>query len=346
MLTYNKIKLTLMTKGELLMTITTKKIDWGSFVQKALNGERITIEEGLQILEAPEDQMLPMLNAAFQVRHHFFSKKVKLNMIFNAKSGACQEDCGYCSQSKVSDAPVKTYSLLDKETLIAGAKEALARKASTYCIVTSGRSPSEKEINEIVEAVREISETLPLKICTSLGILNEARARQLKEAGVARYNHNLNTHEDNYKNITSSHTYDDRVLTVESIKSIGISPCSGCIVGLGETDEQIVEMAYALHDLDADSIPVNFLHPVEGTPLGNYESPKPYKALKVLALMRFINPSKEIRISGGREKSLRHLQPLALYAANSIFVGDYLTTAGQEVNKDYEMIEDLGFEIE
>lgn len=327
------------------MKIISEKIQWDKIVQKSLNGKRITLEEGLQILNADDNEMLAMLDAAFLVRNHYFGKTVKLNMIFNAKSGACSEDCGYCSQSKVSEAPVKTYSLLDKQTLLDGAKEALKRKASTYCIVTSGRSPSEKEINEIVEAVREISETLPLKICTSLGILNEARARQLKEAGVSRYNHNLNTHENNYSNITSTHTYDDRVHTVESIKSIGISPCSGCIIGLGETDEQIVEMAYALRDLDADSIPVNFLHPVEGTPLGNYQSPTPYKALKVLALMRFINPTKEIRISGGREKSLRHLQPLALYAANSIFVGDYLTTAGQDIHKDYEMIEDLGFEI-
>ncbi len=328
------------------MTTVSQKSYWDLLADKALNGERLTPQEGLEILQADDNEMLAIINAAYRIRRNYFGKKVKLNMIFNAKSGSCQEDCGYCSQSKVSEAPINTYSLLDKESLLAGAREAVARKASTYCIVTSGRSPSNKEINEIVEAVREISETLPLKICTSLGILNEARARQLKEAGVARYNHNLNTHKDNYQNITSTHTYDDRVMTVESIKSIGISPCSGCIIGLGESDEQIVEMAYALRDLDADSIPVNFLHPVEGTPLGHLHSPKPNKALKVLALMRFINPTKEIRISGGREKSLRHLQPLALFAANSIFVGGYLTTKGQEITKDYEMISDLGFEIE
>ncbi|MBB5173287.1 biotin synthase BioB [Texcoconibacillus texcoconensis] len=319
---------------------------WGEFAAKVLKGEQLTIEEGLEVLQADDDEVLPILQAAFHVRKHYYGKKVKLNMIINAKSGLCQEDCGYCSQSIVSDSPIEKYTFLDKETLVSGAKEAMNRKAGTYCIVASGRGPTDKELDQVIEAVEEITEEMPLKICACLGLLKKEQADRLTEAGVHRYNHNLNTHKDHHSAITSTHTYDDRVDTVEHAKSSGMSPCSGCIIGMGETDEQIVETGYALRELDVDSIPVNFLHPISGTPLGDLQRTKPMKALKVLALMRFLNPSKEIRVSGGRELSLRTLQPLALYAANSVFVGDYLTTEGQEAFDDHKMIEDLGFEIE
>lgn len=319
---------------------------WFQLADKAINGEAITLEEGLAVLQADNREVLAIMDAAYRVRHHFFGNKVKLNMIINAKSGLCPEDCGYCSQSIVSTAPVEKYTLLDKETLIAGAKEALNRKAGTYCIVASGRGPTDRELEQVVEAVKEIRETMPLKICACLGQLTSEKAEKLKEAGVHRYNHNINTHVDHHAHITSTHTYDDRVKTVENVKVAGMSPCSGVIIGMGETDEQIVEMAKALNDMKVESIPVNFLHAVPGTPLENMERTEPTKALKVLALMRFMNPATEIRVSGGREVNLRTLQPLALYAANSIFVGDYLTTKGQEATLDYEMIEDLGFEIE
>lgn len=271
---------------------------------------------------------------------------MKLNMIINAKSGLCPENCGYCSQSIVSTAPIEKYTLLDKETLLAGAREAMSRKAGTYCIVASGRGPTDRELDQVVDAVKEIRETMPLKICACLGLLKEGQAERLAEAGVHRHNHNLNTSRTNYPSITTTHTYDQRVETVEKVKAHGMSPCSGVIIGMGETDGEIVEMAYALRELDADSIPVNFLNAIPGTPLENAGRTAPIKALKVLALFRFICPSKEIRVAGGREVNLRSLQPLALYAANSLFVGDYLTTAGQEVAADHQIIEDLGFEIE
>jgi biotin synthase len=236
--------------------------------------------------------------------------------------------------------------MLDQKTIVAGAREALKRKAGTYCIVASGRAPSHRELDEVTAAVKEITETMPLKVCACLGLLNEDKARRLKEAGVHRYNHNINTHQDHHAHITTTHTYHDRLSTLEEVKQSGMSPCSGVIIGMGETNQQIVEMAFALRALDADSIPVNFLHAIEGTPLEHQERTHPIKALKVLALMRFVNPTKEIRVSGGREFNLRTLQPLALYAANSIFVGDYLTTKGQQVQTDHHIIEDLGFDIE
>ncbi|MDN8591795.1 biotin synthase BioB [Paenibacillus sp. 11B] len=320
--------------------------EWLSLAKKSLNGECLTIEEGLAVLEANDDEVLPLMQAAFHVRRHFYGKKVKLNMIINAKSGFCPEDCGYCSQSIVSTAPIQKYSLLDKETLLAGAREAMSRKAGTYCIVASGKGPTNKDLDQVVEAVKEIRETMPLKICACLGILKDGQAERLADAGVHRYNHNLNTSKANYPSITTTHTYDQRIETVEKVKAYGMSPCSGVIIGMGESNQEIVEMALALRELDADSIPINFLNAIPGTPLEGAGRTPAMKALKVLALFRFICPSKEIRVAGGREINLRTLQPLSLYAANSLFVGDYLTTAGQEISNDHQMIEDLGFEIE
>ena len=286
--------------------------NWEALADKALRGERISAEEGLSVLRADDDELLAVMHAAFRVRKHYFGKKVKLNMIINAKSGLCPEDCGYCSQSIVSKAPVAKYPLLEKEVIVDGARKAMEFKAGTYCIVASGRGPTERELDQVIEAVKEIKSTMPMKICACLGILNEEQARRLKEAGVDRYNHNLNTSRTNYANITTTHTYDDRVNTVEKVKASGISPCSGCIIGMGETDEEIVDMAFALRELDADSIPVNFLNPIPGTPLEHRNDLDPRKCLKVLALFRFVNPTKEIRISGGREIHLRSMQALGL----------------------------------
>lgn len=320
--------------------------NWNQLANQVLQGQAITQSEALALLEANDEEVLPILYAAYQIRKHYYGKQVKLNMIINAKSGLCPEDCGYCSQSIVSSAPVSKYSMLDKDTLLAGAQEALKRKAGTYCIVASGRGPSNRELEQVIEAVREIRATMPLKICACLGLLKPGQAERLAEAGVARYNHNLNTSRDHYTAITTTHSYEQREETVQTVKQAGMSPCSGVIIGMGERLTDIVEMAFALRELGADSIPINFLHAIEGTPLAGTGRTPALFALKVLALFRFVCPDKEIRVAGGREISLRSLQPLALYAVNSIFVGDYLTTSGQETALDHQMIEDLGFEIE
>lgn len=320
--------------------------DWNQLANQVLQGQAITQSEALALLEANDEEVLPILYAAYQIRKHYYGKQVKLNMIINAKSGLCPEDCGYCSQSIVSSAPVSKYSMLDKDTLLAGAQEALKRKAGTYCIVASGRGPSNRELEQVIEAVREIRATMPLKICACLGLLKPGQAERLAEAGVARYNHNLNTSRDHYTAITTTHSYEQREETVQTVKQAGMSPCSGVIIGMGERLTDIVEMAFALRELGADSIPINFLHAIEGTPLAGAGRTPTLFALKVLALFRFVCADKEIRVAGGREISLRSLQPLALYAVNSIFVGDYLTTSGQETALDHQMIEDLGFEIE
>ena len=319
---------------------------WEELADRALAGEFLSREEALSVLACDDDELLALLHAAFRVRRAAFGRKVKLNMIVNAKSGICPEDCGYCSQSIVSTAPIAKHSLLSRDALVAGAHEAWSRRAATYCIVASGRGPSARELREVAAAVRQIKQELPLKVCACLGLLTDEQAAELKEAGVDRYNHNLNTAASHHGLITTTHTYDDRVATLEAVKRAGISPCASFIAGMGETDEQIVDVAFALRELDADSIPVNFLNAIPGTPLEGADELNPRRCLKVLALIRLVCPAKEIRVAGGREVNLRSLQPLALYAANALFVGDYLTTPGQAAAADWAMLEDLGFEIE
>lgn len=319
---------------------------WEALADAVLEGAVPARDDAFAVLQSDDRELLAVLQAAFRVRYEHFGLKVKLNMIVNAKSGICPEDCGYCSQSIVSTASVPKYSMLDRATLVAGAHEAWARKAGTYCIVASGRGPSARELREVSAAVRQIKRELPMKVCACLGLLRADQAILLKDAGVERYNHNLNTSADHHAQITSTHTYEDRLRTIEAVKRAGISPCAGFIAGMRESDEQLVDVAFALRAIDADSIPVNFLHAIPGTPLEGVDELNPRRCLRILALMRFVCPSKEIRVAGGREVNLRSLQPLALYPANAIFVGDYLTTSGQAAEEDWQMLEDLGFEIE
>ncbi|WP_369823785.1 biotin synthase BioB [Sporosarcina sp. P34] len=314
---------------------------------QVLEGHVLTDEESLAILNSPDEDLLLLLHATYSIRSHYFGNKVKLNMIINTKSGLCPENCGYCAQSIISKAPVEKYAMMKSEEILEGAERAAANNAGTYCIVASGRGPRDSELDIVIDSVKQIKEKHKnMTVCACLGILKPGQATRLKEAGVDRYNHNLNTSAEHHENITTSHTYDDRVNTVGLAKEAGISPCSGVIVGMRETKQDIISMARSLRELDADSIPVNFLHAVDGTPLEGTSELDPRYCLKVLCLFRYINPSKEIRISGGREVNLRSLQPLGLYAANSIFIGDYLTTSGQENDQDQKMLEDMGFEVD
>jgi biotin synthase len=317
---------------------------WHELADQALSGQEISREDAHAVLAVPDEELLDLVSACYRVRRHFHGKRVKLNMLINAKSGLCAEDCGYCSQSIMADSGVDRYALQSKETLLEGARQALAVNAHTYCIVISGRRPTARELDHVVESVREIKERYPLRICCCLGLLNDAEAQRLKDAGVERINHNLNSSEDYYKDICTTHTYQDRVETVEAVKRAGVSSCSGGILGMGESDAQIVELAYSLRAMDVDSIPLNFLIPIAGTPLGGTEYLTPQKCLAILCLFRLVNPSKEIRIAGGREYHLRSFQPLGLYVADSIFIGDYLTTRGELPERDMQMLEDAGFE--
>jgi biotin synthase len=319
---------------------------WETLADQALAGQELSTADALAILNCADEDILALLHAGYRIRRHYFGRQIKLNMLINAKSGHCPEDCNYCAQSKVSSAPLETYNIMERETIVAGARRAYEAGASTYCIVCSGRGPSPRVMDHVVDAVRQIKAEMPLRICACLGILNDEQAQRLRAAGVDRYNHNLNTSENRYGEVCTTHSFQDRVQTVQKAQAAGISACSGIIVGMGETQHDLIDVARALRKLGADSIPVNLLHPVKGTPMGDRPQVSAMYGLKVLAMIRFLCPDREIRVAGGREVNLRSLQPLALFVANSIFVGDYLTTDGQAISADHQMIEDLGFEIE
>ncbi len=318
---------------------------WDDLADGVLAGHRLTRENCLSILRAADEDLVELLAATFRVRRAHFGRKVQLYYLQNAKSGLCPEDCGYCSQSKLSEAPIEKYAWLNEEKLLDGARRAKANQAKTYCIVASGRGPSDREVEHVAGVVQKIKQELGLHICACLGLLEPHQAERLASAGVDRINHNLNTSRRYYDDICTTHTYQQRLDTLRVSSDAGMELCCGLIVGMGETDEDVVDVVMELGGLNVESIPVNFLHAIEGTPLEDLHVLNPRYCLKVLCLLRMAHPSKEIRIAGGREVHLRSLQPMGLYAANSLFVSDYLTTKGQEAPEDFRMIEDLGFEI-
>jgi biotin synthase len=313
--------------------------------ERVLDGHRLTEPEAVSILQAPDEQLLDLLAAAFEIRRTHFGTTVQLYFLMNAKSGLCPEDCSYCSQSKVSDAEIPKYNLLSREKLLEGARLAADRQSKTYCIVISARGPNEREMHAVETIVPEIKERYDLKICACLGLLTPEQAARLKACGVDRVNHNVNTSSSFYGQICSTHGYQDRIDTLRAVRQAGIELCSGGIIGMGEEDADVARMALELRDLGVESIPLNFLNSIGGTPLARTNRLNPRYCLKALAMFRFACPDRELRIAGGRELHLGSMQPLGLYAANSIFVGDYLTTEGQPAEADMKMIEEMGFEV-
>jgi biotin synthase len=334
------------------MTISYSTIDhstrgtttnWQHLADDVLAGEKLTADQARAVLDCPDDELLDLLSATYRVRRQWFGNQMQLYFLMNAKSGLCPEDCGYCSQSRVSEAEIPRYNLLSREKLLDGARIAAERKARTYCIVISARGPNEREMRAVTTIVPEIKRKFNLKICACLGLLTPEQAQQLKDCGVDRVNHNLNTSDSYYREICTTHTFADRLDTLRAVRDAGMEMCSGGIIGMGERREDVVELAITLRDLGVQSIPVNFLNPIDGTPLAAQRALNPRYCLKVLAMFRLVNPDREIRIAGGRELHLGSMQALGLYAANSLFVGDYLTTKGQPAEADFQMIPDLGF---
>lgn len=316
-------------------------------VDQALRGQVPTREQVLRVLESGDADLLEVVAAASLVRRHFFGNRVKLNLIVNMKSGLCPEDCSYCSQRRGSDADILKYNWLDPLATAETADRAVAGGAKRICLVASGRGPSDRDISRVAETVRLIKERHPnVEVCTSLGLLTAPRAKRLAAAGVHAYNHNLNTSEAHYREICSTHSFADRFATVGVAREAGLSSCSGAIFGMGENDDDIVDLAFDLRKVDPDSVPINFLIAFDGTPLEGEWQLTPQRCLRILAMFRFVFPDSEVRIAGGREIHLRSLQSLGLHVANSIFLGDYLTSEGQDAAADLQMIADAGFVVE
>ncbi|MEN6557036.1 MAG: biotin synthase BioB [Thermoguttaceae bacterium] len=318
---------------------------WCELAENVLDGHRLTPAEGLGILRAADEELLDLLVASYRVRHYYFGRRVDLNFLVNAKSGLCGENCSYCAQSCVSTADIPHYKLISPDEILEGARLAAQRKAKTYCTAISGRSPSDVELDVLTDVVRKIKASYPLKLCLSPGLLSLEQAQRLKAAGVDRINHHLNTSRRHYPKICTTHSYDDRLATLRVVHQAGMEICSGGIVGMGEEDTDVVDLALQLAELQVEAVPINFPIPIAGTELQSSQRLNPRYCLKALVLFRLANPRCELRIAGGRELHLGPLQPLGLYPANSIFVGDYLTAKGQSPDEDYRMIEALGFEI-
>ena len=316
---------------------------WHDLADQALAGRALTAEEGLALLRAPDEQLLEILAAAYHVRHRYFGNSVHLNFLINAKSGLCGEDCGYCAQSRVSTAKIPKYRLVEPDKILDGARMTAELGARTYCIVLSGRSPSEKELDVLAAVVPTIKQKHRLAVCASVGLLTPQQAAKIKSAGVDRVNHNLNTSRRFYPLICSTHSFDERLATLGAVRLAGLEICSGGIVGMGEDEADVVDLALQLGRLRVEATPINFLLPIPGITLAGAKKLNPRYCLKVLCLFRLSNPQCELRIAAGREMHLGPLQPLGLYAANSIFVGDYLTTEGQPPSEDFRMIEAMGF---
>jgi biotin synthase len=318
-----------------------------SLADKALARELPTRDEALKVLTSSDDELMDVVAAAYRVRLRYFGRRVKLNYLVNIKSGLCPEDCFYCSQRLGSAADVLKYTWLKPGEVLQSAEAGVKAGAKRVCLVASGRGPSDKDVARVSGMIAAFKTENPdVEVCACLGLLSDGQAERLQQAGTTAYNHNLNTAESNYGDICSTHSFQDRADTVSKAKQGGLSPCSGLIAGMGETDEQLADVAFALRELDPDSVPVNFLIPFEGTPLGGQWTMTPQRCLRILAMVRFVCPDAEVRLAGGREIHLRSLQPLALHIVNSIFLGDYLTSEGQPGGRDLEMIADAGFTVE
>lgn len=318
---------------------------YSELAERALRDEPPTEADALRILDDPGVELLPLLHAAYEPRRRHFGNTVMVHVLDNVQNGLCAEDCGYCAQSRDSAAAIRSYPMKGDAEILRGAAEAARAGASRYCLVLSGREPTIGRTRRLAGLIREIKRRLPIQVCVSTGLVDDERARILADAGLDRLNHNLNTSESHYPAICSTHTYDDRVRTLLAARRNGIGTCSGLILGMGERSEDVVEVALRLRELAVPSIPVNFLIPIEGNPVGADGSLSPRRCLRALALLRLVNPRAEIRAAGGREGHLRALGPLLLWPASSLFVEGYLTTRGDTVEVTYRMIRDAGFEV-
>jgi biotin synthase len=309
-------------------------------------GERLGRDDGLALLAAAERDPWPVLAAADRVRRRFRGRFVHLCSIVAVKLGRCGEDCHWCAQSARWKTDMAAHGLLDTEELVRHAESAAAAGAARFGLVASGARLSKAELGAVCSSALAIRQRTGLRVCGSFGALASDEAHRLVEAGFCRYNHNLETSPRHFPSVCTTHTYEDRVRTARAVLEAGMELCCGGLLGMGETDEDRVDLALAVRDLGAHVVPLNFLHPIPGTPLAGAAPLLPMKILSIVSTFRLLLPDRIIKMAGGREKNLRDLQSLMFFAgADSTIVGNYLTTRGRPAEEDLRMIRDLGLQI-
>ena len=315
-------------------------------MKKVVDGGNIDFEEAERLLGTRH--ILTLAKCANIITREFTGELVDVEMLINAKAGRCPEDCSFCAQSSFYDSQsgIDKYPLLPKQTIIEQAQKAKHGGANSFCLVCAYRTPSEEDFEQICNTIVELKKKVAIDVNASLGFMTHGRARRLKSIGIKRYNHNLETSESFFVQICKTHEFKDRVNTAKIVKEEGLELCCGGIIGMGETLKQRLELAFAIKSLRADEVPINILIPRQGTPLANLQPLKPTDAIKTIAVWRFIMPNTILKIAGGRELHLKDKERLALKAgANGIITGGYLTTRGNNIEKDMTMIREVGLKV-
>ncbi|WP_404988013.1 biotin synthase BioB [Clostridium culturomicium] len=310
--------------------------------EKILKGEYISREEAEELINVPLDELC---EGAEEIRRKLCTSEFHMCTIINGKSGRCSEDCKYCAQSAHFNTNVEVYPLLAPEKVVKNAVSNFKDGVHRFSIVTSGKRLSDFELKKVCEINKEISKACSIELCGSHGLLSLNQLRELKESGVTRYHNNLETARSFFENICTTHSYDEKVQTIKDAKEAGLEVCSGGIFGLGENMHHRIEMAFELRDLEVDSVPVNILNPIEGTPMWGNESLTYDEIVRTIAIYRFIMPDKFIRLAGGRALLGDKGRRAFMSGANSAISGDLLTTAGISTAEDIAMVKELGYSV-
>jgi biotin synthase len=312
-----------------------------------LAGGEIDAEQIDMLLAEAKVDFFDLLYWANQIREKFFGNKVKICSIVPGRLGGCNQDCKFCAQSARYETDYGETQILSDEEILDAAQQAKSNGVTNFGIVYSGKTASEEELTRLEDLIKQIRSRFGLNVCASLGVITAEQAQRLVQSGLSGYNHNLETSEKHFGNIVTTHKYTDRVRTIQAAQKAGLRVCAGGIFGVGESDDDRVQMAMELRRLSVDTVPMNFLHPIKGTPLENAKTLEPREILRIIAIYRFILPRTNLKNAGGRVLNLRDLQSWMFYAgANGILSGNYLTTTGRAVNEDVQMLTDLGLEVD
>jgi biotin synthase len=313
-----------------------------SLSRRVIDGGDLSRAEARALFALQGETVYDLLYAAHKVRRHFHGNRVTFCSIIPGKFGNCSEDCKFCAQSAHFDTGITPHPMLGAEEVVQACENARGRGASAFGVVNSGRGPTKREWPQLMEVVRALNQVEGICHCVDIGELSAEQARGLKAAGVRRVNHNLETSREFYSQIVTTHTWEDRRRTLDRARAAGLELCCGCIFGMGESLDDRVSLAFSLKELNPSVVPLNFLHPIAGTPLAHVAPPRPLEILKIIAVMRLALPRQDLKVAGGREKNLRDLQSWIFYAgATSALIGNYLATRGRANEDDLQMIADL-----